>query len=70
MEASMVRILPALVGAVALGAASVLRKRKRNAQKAAPSRTKAVSARKTRKAASSGKTAKNRRSPSRATRKG
>jgi len=60
MEANMVRILPVLVGAVALGAASVLRKRKRSAQKAAPSRTKAASVKRMRKAASSRKTPKSR----------
>jgi hypothetical protein len=47
----MVRILPALVGAVALGAASVLRGKKRKAQKKMPSRTKAAASKRTRKTA-------------------
>lgn len=51
----MVRILPALVGAVALGAASVLRGRKRAAQKKAQSRIKAAASKRTRKAAASPK---------------
>ena len=49
----MVRILPALVGAVALGAASVLRGKKRAAKKKAPARTKAAASKRTRMAAAS-----------------
>lgn len=48
----MVRILPALVGAVALGAASVLRGKKRTAKKNVRSASKAAMSKRTRKAAS------------------
>jgi hypothetical protein len=51
----MVRILPALVGAAALGAAAVLRRRKRNALKNAQSRSKAASSKRTRKIAAAPK---------------
>ena len=51
----MVRILPALVGAVTLGAAAVLRGKKRKALKNSPSRSKAASSKRTRKAAATPK---------------
>jgi hypothetical protein len=41
-EENMVRILPALVGAVTLGAAAVLRRKKRNALKNSQSRSRRV----------------------------
>ena len=47
----MVRILPALVGAVALGAASVLRNKKRGRKRTGAVKTKPASAKRTRKAA-------------------
>jgi len=47
----MVRILPALVGAVALGAATVIRNRKRSAKRAKSPRTKPASAKRTRRVA-------------------
>jgi hypothetical protein len=47
----MVRILPALVGAVALGAATVLRNKKRSAKKALATRSKAMPAKRARKTA-------------------
>jgi hypothetical protein len=47
----MVRILPALVGAVALGAASVLRNKNRSQKRTATVKTKPASAKRTRKAA-------------------
>jgi hypothetical protein len=50
----MVRILPALVGAAALGAA-ILRRKKRNALKNTQSRSKAASSKRTRKAAATPK---------------
>jgi uncharacterized protein HemX len=49
MEGKMVRILPALVGAVALGAASVIRHKKRASQKKAQPRTKQAAVKRTRK---------------------
>lgn len=58
----MVRILPALVGAVALGAASVLRNKNRSRKRTAAVKTKPASAKRTRKAAVRKPVRKSRRS--------